>query len=105
MLFFRAYLSFSRLYSALSPLHKLTALRRQKTDASLVGARSADESRPCACAPRVKISEVMAIEQGVDNRIPSSAHEESALLLLLAPAGAPAVTLFMACRKGRGAEG
>lgn len=89
-----------------SPPSKLTALSRQKTEASLVGARSADKSRLCACAPRVKMSEVMAIEQGADNRMPSSAHEESALLLLLlAPAGAPAVTLFMACMKERGAEG
>lgn len=110
ILFFSS-ISFSLSAALLSafPL-SLTALSRQKTDASLVGARSADESRPCACAPRVKTSEVMAIAKGADISTPSSAHEESALVLL-APAGAPAVTLFICfmgkkgTRRARGMRG
>lgn len=72
-------------------LPKLTELSRQKTEASLVGARSAERSRPCAGVPREM--EVTKKEKGAAARVKSRAHEDHALPLIdtAAPAGAAAV--------------
>ena len=92
----------SPLYSSIPPSKKLTELSRQKTEASLVGARSAEESRPCAEAPRE--SDVTTIEAGAAKRMQSSAHEDHALPLLAA-AEAAAVKFLMTCREREGSRG
>ena len=70
------------------PFLKLTVLSRQKTLDNLVGARSAERSRPCAGALRA--TELAAIDAGAEISARSRAHEDHALLLLAAaaPAGA-----------------